>query len=31
MMLEVLIAVIQAMVFAILTMSFMSMFTDKPH
>ncbi|MDR2426287.1 MAG: F0F1 ATP synthase subunit A [Endomicrobium sp.] len=30
-MLEVLIAVIQAMVFAILTMSFMSMFTDKAH
>ena len=27
--LEVLIAVIQAMVFAVLTMSFMSMFTDK--
>jgi F-type H+-transporting ATPase subunit a len=31
MMLEVLIAVIQAMVFAILTMSFMSMFTEKSH
>ncbi len=31
MLLEVLIAVIQAMVFAILTMSFMSMFTDKSH
>jgi F0F1-type ATP synthase, subunit a len=30
-MLEVLIAVIQAMVFAILTMSFISMFTDKAH